>query len=100
MLPQADELLLQSRGRHKRGTPCTKVINLSFPILRRYFATRKERRWLMAVSRLYRFYQTYLSTCKAKWLRWMSTQQRVALLQQATQWHLNDMSDEEYRHWL
>ncbi|MEH0832091.1 glucose uptake inhibitor SgrT [Pectobacterium cacticida] len=54
----------------------------------------------MAISRLYRFYQTYLLTCKAKWLRWMPAQQRVALLQQATQWHLNDMSDEAYRHWL
>ncbi|WP_411561405.1 glucose uptake inhibitor SgrT [Pectobacterium sp. F1-1] len=28
------------------------------------------------------------------------SQQRIALLQQATQWHLKEMSDDEYRHWL
>ncbi|MCA6941042.1 glucose uptake inhibitor SgrT [Pectobacterium polaris] len=54
----------------------------------------------MAISSLYQFYRTYLATCKAKWFRWMSTQQRIALLQQATQWHLKDMSDDEYRHWF
>ncbi|MCV9878385.1 glucose uptake inhibitor SgrT [Brenneria izbisi] len=54
----------------------------------------------MAISRLYPFYRVYLSACRAKWLRWMSAQQRLALLQQATQWHIEDMSEEEYRHWI
>ncbi|PWC21775.1 glucose uptake inhibitor SgrT [Brenneria roseae subsp. roseae] len=54
----------------------------------------------MAISPLYRFYRVYLSTCKAKWLRWMSAHQRVALLQQATQWQIGEMSEEEYRHWI
>ncbi|MEH2921713.1 glucose uptake inhibitor SgrT [Samsonia erythrinae] len=54
----------------------------------------------MAISRLYQFYRTYLSTAKATWWRWMSPQQRIALLQLATQWHLQEMSDDEYRHWL
>ncbi|MFC3396686.1 glucose uptake inhibitor SgrT [Brenneria rubrifaciens] len=54
----------------------------------------------MAISQLYRFYQTYLLTCNAKWLRWMSAEQRMALLQQATQWRIEAMSEEEYRHWI
>ncbi|QTF07097.1 glucose uptake inhibitor SgrT [Brenneria izadpanahii] len=54
----------------------------------------------MKVSSLYRFYQTYLSTTKAKWLRGVSARQRIELLQQATQWQIEDMSEEEYRHWI
>ncbi|WP_121572736.1 glucose uptake inhibitor SgrT [Brenneria alni] len=54
----------------------------------------------MTISTLYRFYQLYLSTCKAKWLCWLSAQQRIVLLQQATQWHIGEMSEEDYRHWI
>ncbi|WP_252318216.1 MULTISPECIES: glucose uptake inhibitor SgrT [Symbiopectobacterium] len=30
----------------------------------------------------------------------ISAQQKLALLQQVTQWHTDAMSEEEYRHWL
>ncbi|MCG8707508.1 glucose uptake inhibitor SgrT [Brenneria sp. 4F2] len=54
----------------------------------------------MKVSSLYRFYQTYLAASKANWLSGISAQQRIELLQQATQWQIDDMSEEDYRHWL
>ncbi|AUG99415.1 glucose uptake inhibitor SgrT [Pectobacteriaceae bacterium CE70] len=50
--------------------------------------------------RLYSFYQHYFSTCKAKWCGWLSVQQRMDLLQQATQWKIETLSEEEYRRWL
>lgn len=54
----------------------------------------------MAISRLHQFYRHYFLGCSSRWLRWMSAQQKLALLQQATQWHTAEMSEEEYRHWL
>lgn len=54
----------------------------------------------MKISSLYRFYQTYLATSNAKWLSGISVQQRIALLQQATQWQIEEMPEETYRHWI
>lgn len=54
----------------------------------------------MAISRRYRFYRRYFSQSPSRWLRWLGVQQRMALLQQVTQWRTVEMSEEEYRHWL
>lgn len=54
----------------------------------------------MKVSSLYRFYQTYLAAGQSKWLSGISVQQRLALLQQATQWQTEEMPEEAYRHWI
>ncbi|MFE8117783.1 glucose uptake inhibitor SgrT [Brenneria goodwinii] len=54
----------------------------------------------MKVSSLYRFYQAYLAAGQSKWLSGISVQQRVELLQQATQWQIENMSEEAYRHWI
>ncbi|MDX5628953.1 MULTISPECIES: glucose uptake inhibitor SgrT [unclassified Brenneria] len=54
----------------------------------------------MKVSSLYRFYQAYLAAGKSKWLSGISAQQRLALLQQATQWQIEEMPEDAYRHWI
>ncbi len=54
----------------------------------------------MAISRLNEIYRHYFLSCSSRWLTWLSAEQKLALLQQATQWHIGEMSPEEYRHWL
>lgn len=54
----------------------------------------------MAISQRYAFYRDYFMACRATWLRWISVQQRMALLQQVTQWQIESLSEEEYRRWL
>lgn len=48
----------------------------------------------------YQFYLHYLLRCSSRWFAWVSPEHRLALLQQVTQWHTHEMSEDEYRHWL
>lgn len=54
----------------------------------------------MAISRLNQFYRHYFLHCPGCWLRRISAQQKLALLQHVMQWDIDTMSEEEYRHWL
>ena len=54
----------------------------------------------MAISRLNQFYRDYFLRCPGCWPRRISAQQKLALLQQVTQWHIDTMSEEAYRRWL
>ncbi|MGL9734794.1 MAG: glucose uptake inhibitor SgrT [Symbiopectobacterium sp.] len=54
----------------------------------------------MATSWLNQFYRHYFLHCPGCWLRRISSQQKLVLLQQVTQWHTDAMSEEEYRQWL